>query len=669
MKSLNKKVSKAVSALAVAIALVGCDSGGGGDLSGLALAGLGGDTTYAKASILAKVQKTGPAALGVGSAATTVRPEVAREAVFVKISTSHDFTTTSSAAGTAAGADNGDFAVVVSVPSQTATLKATVYTLRELTCEELDKSRSAAGNVAAAWDVDTTGGRCGLYNSGVAASDERRADYDAILDKSSNYTTVLGTFELQFNIDPSDTTLPGTVTVINESGVDITPANGQTDTPYAVVAIVGEYSNPNATVGENKCDSIGNPTILSGTITSNRTLGAFTLLRGTVFVKNGATVTVPAGAVVYGERGSSLFFVGGSLVTNGTAANPVCFTSAQARGSRFPGDWGGITIVGSGNNTRAAKATTEGTTPQAYPLSSGTGSATLNYTIVEFAGTEVAVGDELNGISQYAVNSGNYNFVQVHRGLDDSYEWWGGGNGSSSPDNDTLANVATRSFRGKFMIGSGSMDDDFDMDEGFSGALKYIVSVKYPKVCGGSPSTDPGAMEMDGNDNSTTGKLRTLASYPNNSSNPYVDYYTLLGVNENGSYAERHREGMLGKFQHGLAYGFKQNIKCENTAGFSASSSVIDTLVSDTAPTADSAGSCTSPGRDQTLVAAPVVSIADTQANCGFLGFKPDLQSVAAQNTRGGVPAGTLSDFDGTTTLTPTGGNTWYSGWTVWRAR
>lgn len=652
MKSLNKKVSKAVSALAVAIAIVGCDSGGGSNLAGLALAGLGGSTTYARASIAAKVRKGNlgsDVALSTGTAASGTVPETRREVVLIKAGGTQDFTTTASGAGASAPADNGDFGFVLNVPSSTATVPATVYTLRELTCEELDKSRTGTG--AGAWASDPTGGRCGLYDSGVAASPQRLADYNAILDNPANYTVPLGTFDFEFNIDPSDPNVAGTVTITNESGVHIVAANGQTSVPFVLVTVTGVYSNPNATVGETLCDSIGNPTIIQGNINSPLILGKYTLLRGTVFVNN-VKVTVPKGSVIYGERGSSLFFKGGELETQGTAAEPVCFTSAQRHGSRFPGDWGGIVFIGSANATRTS--TTEGTTPQVYPGGSAM-TVTLRHTIVEFAGNEVAPGDELNSLSQYAVNSIDYKFVQAHRGLDDSFEWWGGGKSPSTHDM-------------KFLIGSGSMDDDFDMDEGFSGNLQYLVSVKYPKACGGSASTDPHGFEMDGRHSSTCTNSQTPAT--TDCSNPTVANFTTLGLGISGGAGMRAREGLLGTFTNGLIYGFATRINGGEASGFSPTISNI-TVISDSAPDSLAASATGTPGitinGTASLSAIPVTDIGSIQdsVGCGF-GTKPDLRtlaSVSSGNT-GGVPLNLSETVD--TVAVPVN---WPAGWTVWRSR
>ncbi|PJZ24339.1 hypothetical protein CH352_16410 [Leptospira hartskeerlii] len=666
MKSLNKKVSKAVSALAVAIALVGCDSGGGSNGAGLALAALGGAGYEATVIINGKLTQSGTFAkancVGQFPANFNSAPAFAKP-LYVKLTSSKitaggtDFTV--ACANASGNNDAADFNITTKISDSSATIKGEVFSVPDTT--------TCSGNP----------NPC---------------------DSSSNYTELVGTFDMAVNVDLSAPTSASQITFSNETGVvdpDVAASSaglvitgtfdGSTlaSNISVITSVKGVYSNPNATVGEAKCDSIGNPEIVSGNITSNKTLGAYTLLRGTVTVSNGATITAPAGAVIYGERGSAMFFNGGNLVTNGTAANPVCFTSAQARGSRFPGDWGGLIFIGSGNNTRTAAALTEGTNPLAYPLSSGSSSVTLNYTIVEFAGTEVAPGDELNSYSMYALNSGNFNYVQSHRGLDDSFEWWGGGRGANATDVGTAASpnltgtggATERTFKGKFLLGTGGMDDDFDMDEGFSGALKYIIAVKYPKTCGGTPSTDPGGMEMDGVDGTTKTPSATAGDEP---SNPFVDQYTLLGVNETASYAERHREGMKGLFLHGVAYAFKQIIKCESAAtsgtGYGDSTSIIDGLVSDTNP--DQVQTCTlttSTGtRDTSLASAPVASITTTQSNCGFLGFKPDLKTnVAGKTTWGGAPdtGTTLYDFDGTTVVTPTGGNSWYSGWSVWRAR
>jgi len=285
------------------------------------------------------------------------------------------------------------------------------------------------------------------------------------------------------------------------------------------VVLAGTYDVPNPTVGESICDgaSATNPETISGEISSSRTISGSAILDGTVTVKSGATLTVTPGTAIFGNRGSSLFVLpGASLVAEGTAASPICFTSAQLKGSRFPGDWGGVVLIGNGSTTR--NSTTEGTTPQSYPGTSANNSR-LKYVIIEFAGNEVAPGDELNGLSMYSMNNSgsdeSLQYVQVHRGLDDAFEWWGG------------------NIKGKYLIGTGNLDDDFDMDEGYGGAgsttLQYLISHKYPVSCGGSPSTDPHGMEMDGINSGSGCSTQPCTGKGDGTTNPTVSNYTLIG--------------------------------------------------------------------------------------------------------------------------------------------
>ncbi|TGM10732.1 hypothetical protein EHQ81_18105 [Leptospira selangorensis] len=632
MKSLNKKVSKAVSALAVAIALVGCDSGGGGSNAALALAGLG-------SSYQATVVMGGKLRI---AAASTVFPSVGyvtNKPAFVKLTGSTltsggtDFTVGSSTASDAA-----DFNITFKTNSATGKLHGEVFAISD------------------------------AYYTSTVVPVGAKCSAGSACDSETVYTELVGSFDMNYAVDTSDPTNTAQLTFSNLTG-DLSPSTvaGVSSTLYVdlanvITTVAGVYSNPNATVGEALCDSIGTPTIKQGTISGTQIWGKYTLLRGTVVVNNNATITIPKGAVIYGERGSSLFFNGANLVTQGTAAEPVCFTSAQARGSRFPGDWGGIVFIGNGNGTRTS-GTTEGTTPLTYP-GSNPSNLTLRYTIVEFAGNEVAPGDELNSLSQYQVNSATYRFVQAHRGLDDSFEWWGGG-------------LSPSTFDGAYLIGSGAMDDDFDMDEGFSGTLKYLISVKYPAACGGSVSTDPHGFEMDGvHASSGFAGCAPGANSTHDCSNPTVSNYTAVGFNFANSFGERHREGLQGSFSQGILWNFSRNIVCDSTSGFPAVNSSISNVHSDNSKTDcmnSAACGATATGTAPTcaaslldLSALPVTDLGSVQDGnfCGH-GTKPDFTTSAtvASGATGGAPVGGTTDsIVGSVT------EKWWSGWAVWRA-
>ncbi len=53
-------------------------------------------------------------------------------------------------------------------------------------------------------------------------------------------------------------------------------------------------------------------------------------MNGFVYVTDGATLTIPAGTVIRGDKtnkGTIIVEKGGKLIANGTAAEPIVFTS------------------------------------------------------------------------------------------------------------------------------------------------------------------------------------------------------------------------------------------------------------------------------------------------------------------------------------------------------
>src|SRR5690606_21107111 len=148
---------------------------------------------------------------------------------------------------------------------------------------------------------------------------------------------------------------------------------------------------------------------------SNRTFHSDTVytLRGYVRVTNGATLTIEPGTRIEGDYdviASSLFIERGArIVAEGTAAEPIVFTSSRPEGERRPGDWGGPVILGNGVINRASPVILEGTENFETPIdySGGTNnqddSGTLRYVRIEFAGHEVATNAELNSLTLAAV--------------------------------------------------------------------------------------------------------------------------------------------------------------------------------------------------------------------------------------------------------------------------
>src|SRR5690606_36147159 len=106
-------------------------------------------------------------------------------------------------------------------------------------------------------------------------------------------------------------------------------------------------------------------------------------------------------------------------------------------------------------------------------------SGSLKYVRIEFAGYDVTqTGQELNGLSMYAVGSGTtIENVQTVAGLDDSFEWWGGA-------------VDVRN-----LISYESGDDHFDWTEGYQGRGQNLIALQTavltPRPGTGTVSSDP----------------------------------------------------------------------------------------------------------------------------------------------------------------------------------
>ncbi len=293
---------------------------------------------------------------------------------------------------------------------------------------------------------------------------------------------------------------------------------------------------------------------LTGNITASRTLFADTLytLKGYVKVANNATLTIQAGTRIVGDfetKGSSLWILPGSRIeANGTAAAPIVFTSEQPVGSRKPGDWGGLLIIGKGISNRSGTIRTEGPQGITEIYSGGADNAdnsgTLRYVRIEFAGYDVTgTGQELNSLSSYAVGKGTtYEYIQTLAGLDDSFEWWGG------------------AVDGRFLVSYESGDDHFDWSEGYIGRNQYLIgfqSVRIQPAAGtGGLSSDPQGFEGDNCPSGEAGCDNGNQQEP--SSNPVFANFTLIGpgtataITSGGDNGIVLRRGTAGFFTHGI---------------------------------------------------------------------------------------------------------------------
>jgi hypothetical protein len=210
--------------------------------------------------------------------------------------------------------------------------------------------------------------------------------------------------------------------------------------------------------------------VLEGEISANLTLRAMdsNTLKGFVYVVDGVTLTIEAGTVIKGEKasmGSLIVERGGKIIAEGTASQPIVFTSDQAKGSRSYGDWGGLILCGKAPTNNTSEPQIEGGPRSKYGGSEpADNSGILKYVRIEFAGYPFEPNKEINGLTCGGVGSGTtIDYVQVSHCGDDSFEWFGG------------------TVNAKHLIAYKGWDDEFDTDYGFSGKLQFLLGVRDPR--------------------------------------------------------------------------------------------------------------------------------------------------------------------------------------------
>ncbi len=267
--------------------------------------------------------------------------------------------------------------------------------------------------------------------------------------------------------------------------------------------------------------------------------------------KVGALITLPADDTNFDSPRSS-----GRLVAEGSANNPIVFTSARA--DKQPGDWGGIVLAGEGvNNIEGGKGEVEGL-PDAIQYGGNNNaddSGILRYVRIEYVGFSFVEGSELNGLSMYSVGSGTtLEYIQVYKCTDDGFEWFGG------------------SVNAKYLVSAFNDDDSFDMDEGWNGKGQYWLAVQ-------TAGADNG-FESDGR--------KTLGSGA--ATSPTLYNVTLVGLRQDGStkdaedknYGMRLREEFEGTLENfvitdfdGLAFKIEEDTR----SNFPSSLSINNTLL------------------------------------------------------------------------------------------
>ena len=292
----------------------------------------------------------------------------------------------------------------------------------------------------------------------------------------------------------------------------------------ALTAIAGTCSN--VTSRQINVSGIASPTrAFTGDITANTTFFADTIyiINGYTFVKNNAVLTIQPGTIIKGGANKATLIItrNGRIEANGTKNQPIVFTSAKPAGQRNKGDWGGLVILGKAKINRptdcstcpgAAVAAAEAGIQNAVEgdIDNANGDAlyggnddthnagTLRFVRIEYAGTVITPGNEINGLTMGAIGKQTkIEYVQVSFADDDGFEWFGG------------------TADAKYLVSHRNVDDDLDVDFGFSGKIQFALVQRDSNLfdVGSGPTTN--GFESDNDGSGTEAKPYTDPTFSN----------------------------------------------------------------------------------------------------------------------------------------------------------
>jgi len=290
----------------------------------------------------------------------------------------------------------------------------------------------------------------------------------------------------------------------------------------------------------------GNTVQVNGHITSNTTWtnDNIYILNKIVAVQDGATLTIEPGTIIKGSPGtdsmaSALVIArGGKLMAEGTASQPIIFTSTsdnisigQTMGTNLNqndrGLWGGLIVLGKAPcslSNDVSEFQIEGIPQEnTWSLYGGTNavdnSGVISYVSIRHGGTMIGEGNEINGLTLSGVGSGTLvNNIEVVANLDDGIEFFGGTVNTSN------------------LLVWAQGDDAIDIDQAYSGTINNVVVQQG--------NTSDHAFEIDGPEGSAIGSF--LLKNASIFGNP---------VSLKGEYAD-YRKGAMGATNNIFASGF-----------------------------------------------------------------------------------------------------------------
>ncbi|MDR4518502.1 MAG: hypothetical protein MRK00_14120 [Nitrosomonas sp.] len=192
------------------------------------------------------------------------------------------------------------------------------------------------------------------------------------------------------------------------------------------------------------------------------------IVSGGVFIggdkTNSATLTINPGTQIFGQQGADFLWIrrGSKIMAEGTPNKPIVMSGASQQAA---GEWGGLVIAGNA----PVNGCNAGVNPCEVPFEAVTSesfggnnpndnSGVVKYTQILFAGFAVRPNEELNGLTLNGVGAGTVlEFIQVHQGLDDGVEMFGG------------------TAQMKYMVLTNNGDDSLDWGSGWTGKAQFVL--------------------------------------------------------------------------------------------------------------------------------------------------------------------------------------------------
>ena len=282
---------------------------------------------------------------------------------------------------------------------------------------------------------------------------------------------------------------------------------------------------------------------LSGTYTQDLILDANNTYKvnGSLIMSSGTTLEIPAGMTITALASGANVYVaiaqGAKIIANGTADNPIVFTSDASAPSA--GDWGGLILLGkapinsvTGNSTSTSEIASLpfGGTDEAD------NSGIIRYVRVEYSGGAADGQSENNGFSFYGVgNTTVVEYIQAFEGKDDGIEFFGG------------------TVNASYVSVVNAQDDSIDWTEGYRGTITNAY-VKH------GADHDKG-IEADGYNTDFSNSAGFF-------SKPTVTNLTIIGLGSStGNEAIRLRAGTQGVFNNVMIQGFEEGFDLDGDAG------------------------------------------------------------------------------------------------------